>query len=168
MNVSFNPQEVVVSVLSTALSADIQNPIGREVIQGMDYESGKWTENGNTYMITHRFSREHNNPPFMFIVHASRTSLTRNTLYGQMFINFFKLFGFAPMVSNLQAKYGLNVLWTVTSSTSSISQNVNTITSREMLDTYATNEYFVFKDPSSSLYIRNGLVYNWVAVFMPE
>ena len=166
MNVSFDPQEIVVSALAPVLGAEILNPVGRDIIQGMDYESGKWTENGNTLKLNHNFTREHENPPFMFIVHSSRTSLSRNTMYGQLFINYFKLLGFAPFVSNLQARYGMNIFWTVTSSTSSISQSVNTITSREMLDTYATNKYFTFGD--NSVYIRDKLVYNWVAVFMPE
>lgn len=166
MNISFDPQEIVVSALAPVLDAEILNPVGRDIIQGMDYESGKWTENGNTHILHHSFSRAHKNPPCMFMVHASRTNLAKNTMYGQLFINYYRLLGIVPMVAPISSKYGMNVLWTVTSSTSSILQGVTTITSMEMLNSYATNEYFVFGD--NSVYIRDKLVYNWIAAFMPE
>ena len=47
MNVSFDPQEIVVSALAPILGADIQDPVGREIVYGMDYETGSWTQNGN-------------------------------------------------------------------------------------------------------------------------
>lgn len=167
-DVIITPQALAVSALSSALGVDIQNPIGRDIIQGMDYESGSWTEIGNTRFLTHNFSRQHKNPPFMFLVHASVGQIRASTTYGQMFINYLSLLGFAPMISYTQAKYGTEIYWTTGSSTTTIGQSVTSITSKTALDNYATNERFQFGSSSLSSYIRDGVKYNWVAAFMPE
>ena len=169
LDVLLDPKEIVVSALAPALGITLENPIGREIIQGMDYESGKWTENGNTYFVQHRFTRQHNNAPILFLVHASTSGTTfkSSTLYGQLFIDYYNLLGYAPRYSNTpQFRYASNIIWTTESSTTSISQEISTITSRTSLTNYATNEYFVFGNANK--YIRDGLVYNWVAIFMPE
>ena len=168
MNVSFDPQEIVVSALAPALNADIQNPIGRDIIQGMDYETGEWTQTGNVTSKTISFSRQHEKPPILFLVYASPGAINTYTAYGELFINYVRLFGVALQTTSTQAKFGMRMSWTTSGSTSQISQSVTNITTADGLNGYATNEDFTFSSFVSSVYIRTNKKYKWIAVFMPE
>ena len=167
LDVLINPPEILASALQPALGIALETPIGREIIQGMDYESGSWTENGNTYFIHHRFTKQHKNPPVIFLVHAASGQLTGGMTYGELFVNYLKLLH-ALQITTTTAKYGLCIYWTTGSSPSSISQSVTNITSKSGLDSYATNEYFQFGSSSMSTQIKNGKKYSWIAIWMPE
>lgn len=165
MNITFNPQEIVVSALAPVLGVDIQNQVDRTIIQGMDYESGEWTQSGNALNVTLRFQRHHDDPPVFVLVYASVGQITANTTFGQLFINYVKLLGYALQTSYNQSKFGQKMLWTTGSSTSSVSQNTTNITSNEGLADCATNEFYYFGSSSGSNYIRNGRKYKWIAIW---
>lgn len=168
MNVAFNPQEIIVSALAPVLDAKIENPVGRDIIQGMDFESGEWTQNGNVTSKTISFSRQHEKPPILFLVYASPGAINTYTAYGELFINYVRLLGAALQTTLTQAKFGMRISWTTSSSTSQISQSVTNITTADGLSEYATNENFTFSSFVSSVYIRTNKKYKWIAVFMPE
>lgn len=159
MNVSFDPSVLVANIL---------NPIGRDIVQGMDYETGEWTQIGNLTSETISFSRQHEKPPVLFLVYASPGTINANTAFGELFVNYVRLLGVALQTTLTQAKYGVRILWTTFSSTSQISQSVTNITTADGLSGYATNENFTFSSFESTVYIRTNKKYKWIAVFMPE
>ena len=168
MNVSFDPQEIVVSALAPILGADIQDPVGREIVYGMDYETGSWTQSGNVTSKKIFFSRQHEKPPVLFLVYASPGAINANTAFGELFVNYVRLFGVALQTTSTQAKFGMRMSWTTGSSTSQVSQSVTNITTADGLSGYATNEDLTFSSFASTTYIRSGRKYSWIAVFMPE
>ena len=165
LEIIFDPQDVVACALQPALGVTLETPIAREIIQGMDYEVGEWTQSGNALNVTKQFQRQHDDPPVFVLVYANVGQITANTTFGQLFVNYVKLLGYALQTSYNQAKFGQRMFWTSGSSTSSVSQNTTNITSNEELVNFATNESFYFGSSSGSNYIRNGRKYKWFAIW---
>lgn len=165
LEVIFKPQDIIASALQPALAVTMENAVFREIIQGMDYETGEWTQNGNATHITVSFQREHDEPPVLVLVYAHAGQIPTYTIFGQMFINYLNLLGYATQTSTSQAKFGQKMLWSTGSSNSSIGQNTTNITSKEGLADYATKDSFYFGNSSGSSYIRNNRKYSWIAIW---
>ena len=169
-DVIITPQALAVSALSSALGVNIQNPIGRDIIQGMDYESGSWQPAEDIRTATIPFSNQHNNPPYLFLMYSNDRVMISRSYYGKLFINYLLFFGAALRnAPTLPAQYGMIVQWYTPNSATVITQGIQSLTSEDALATHATNEHIVvgFTDASNT-YLRRRKIYNWVAAFMPE
>lgn len=169
MNVSIDPQEVVASILTPVLNADILNPVGRTIIQGMDYETGAYKSGGNTRFATVPFERQHKKPHFLVLVYSNDEKMIAKTTYGEFFVNYLELFGSAlKQAPSYGPVYGTHVTWRTANTTTLISTTFGNITVEAGLRSLATEENFTFGGGGSDVYIRGAKTYNWIAVFMPE
>lgn len=169
MNVSLDPKRVVTSVLTPVLSADILNPVGRDIINGMGYESGTYKPIRDNNTATVSFKKQHKNPPFLILVYSNDEIMITKTTYGELFIDCLELYGAELKKPDpYPPAYGIFVTWRTANTTAIITTSYSTLQSEAALRTHATKTYFVFGGGESDVYVRARKTYDWIAVFMPE
>lgn len=167
LDVLINPPEILASALQPALGIALETPIGREIIQGMDYESGEWKQNGQATSKTISFTKQHKKAPCLFLVYAAPGTIGTNILYGELFVDYLQLHGSALQTTLSQAKYGVRILWYPVAA-STIGQNITSFTNSTDMTSIATNTSFLFAPVSSGMYLATNRKYSWIAIWMPE
>ena len=167
IEVAFNPQNIIVSALQPVLGVSLEKPIGRDIIQGMDYESGEWKQNGQATSKTIYFTKQHKKAPCLFLVYAAPGTIGTNILCGELLVDYLKLHGSALQTTLSQAKYGFQFLWTANAG-QSIMQISTTFTNSTDIERYLTNTSALFAPLSVGTYLATNRKYSWIAIWMPE
>lgn len=190
MNVEFNPQSIIVSALAPTLEAKVGTLIDRKVIQGLEYESGTWSPESDTINGKISFAKQHSNRPFFAAVCSNHRVeyFDFYTALGCYVISYYDWTGHAiPNAGSgqsnsltygyAQMQYCNTISYAVTSMGYMLTAdpNVPMITDRlHDIRAFVTPEKILLPNGANQyqqqgqIEWRSNIVYDWLAVWMPE